>query len=63
MLAPYLAQADSAFSFELAIVLLGTLCMGYGAWVPMHLFHHLFVSAALGIGLIMSHPKEKMSLF
>jgi hypothetical protein len=31
--------------------------------MPTYLHYLLFVSAALRVGFIMSHPKEKMALF
>lgn len=61
MLAPYLAHVDPGFDLRLAF-----LCEALHVWaagLDSHTLWHLFVSTALGFGLIMSHPKEKVFFF
>lgn len=61
VLAPYLAQVAPGFDLKLAF-LRETLRV-WAAGLDAHTLWQPFVSTALGFGLIMSHPKEKVSYF
>lgn len=61
MLAPYLAQVAPGFDLKLAF--LREALRVWTAGLDTHTLWQPFVSTASGFGLIMSHPKEKVSFF